>query len=91
MEEDILIFVDGELYKGTVVYSPYKGIGWPSGRLHSIILVKDKAARYQDVSIVYLNYGKMRRCKYNDQSLDLKSQLKLDRTVWDVIDMPGDY
>jgi hypothetical protein len=31
MEEDVLIFVDGELYKGVVTFNNYKGIGWPGG------------------------------------------------------------
>lgn len=91
MDENILIFVDGELYKGTVTYIPYKGVGYPGGRLCSIILLKDEVSRYQEVSIVYLQYGKLRKCKYNSLDLSLLNQLTSEYTTWDVIDMPGDY
>jgi hypothetical protein len=89
--DDILIFVDGELYQGVVIFNPYKGVGWPSGRQGGFFLVKDKAARYQEVIIVYLKYGKSRMCKYNNRGYDLNAQLKADTTYWEVIDMPGDH
>jgi hypothetical protein len=88
--EDILIFVDGELYKGVAEYCNYKGVGWPGGRTQSLRLIKDKAARYQEVHIVYLHFNKLRKCKYNDQGYSLKDQLSGKFTFWDVIDMPGD-
>lgn len=91
MNDDILVFVDGELYNGIISTNPYKGVGWPSGRFAGLTLIKEKAARYQQVSIVYLKYGKLRNCKYNNQNLTLKQQLKNDTTYWEVIDMPGDH
>lgn len=90
ISDTVLIFVDGELYKGNAVYDNYKGVGWPSGRTAEVYLEKKLAARYQSVSIVYLKYGKLRHCKYNSKGFDVKSQLKAESTCWTVIDMPGD-
>ncbi len=90
VSDRILVFVDGELYKGRVIFGNYKGIGWPGGRAAEIFLEKKLAARFQDVSIVYLSYGKLRHCKYNPNGMDLKQQLKEESTCWTVFDMPSD-
>ena len=84
------MFVDGEHYKGNVIYDNYKGVGWPSGRAAGVFLERELASRYQDVSIMYLKYGKLRHCKYNAQGNDLRGQLKSESTYWEVVDMPGD-
>jgi hypothetical protein len=88
MEEDVLIFVDGELYKGVVTFNNYKGIGWPG--VVGFILRQEKAARYQEVLMVDIRYGKARKCQFNSQGCGLKDQLKAKTTYWDVIYMPGD-
>jgi hypothetical protein len=55
------------------------------------ILYQTKAARYQEVLMVDLRYGKARKCQYNSQGCDLKDQLKAKTTYWEVIEMPGDH
>jgi hypothetical protein len=90
ISDNVLVFVDGELYTGQAIYNNYKGVGWQSGRTSGLFLEKKFAARYQDVCIVYLKYGKMRKCKFNPQGNGLKNQLKAESTYWDVVDMPGD-
>lgn len=84
-----LVFVDGELYTGKIIFARYKGIGWKSGRPYSIILEKKLAARYQSVYYVDLKYNKLRNCKFVENG-NLKSQLKSETTEWELIEMPSD-
>lgn len=86
------VFVDGELYIGDVIYNTYKGVGWPGGRVSGILLEKKKASRYQEVYILDMGFDswKLRRCEFDPNGSDLKTQLKADKTYWNVIDMPGD-
>jgi hypothetical protein len=88
--DDVLIFVDGELYTGNAVYDNLKGVGWPGGRTAGLFLEKKHAARYQEVYIVDLKHGKLRHCVYNSRGADIKNQLKCEETYWNVVDMPGD-
>ena len=90
MMDDILIFVDGELYTGRAVHDALKGVGWPGGRTAGLFLEKSKAARYQKVHIVVLKYGKLRACTFNPKEADLRGQLQASQTYWDVEVMPGD-
>lgn len=90
MPEETLVFVDGELYTGTVVYDNLKGVGWPGGRTAGLFLEKRLAARYQKVHLVDLRYGKLRACTYNSQGQNLRNQLQAAQAYWDVEVMPGD-
>lgn len=86
--EDVLIFVDGELYTGEIIYCPYKGFGWPESRAAGIRLDKNLVKPSQKVSILNLKYNKLRDCIYNSENQTIF--LDKNQIYWDVIDMPQD-
>ena len=88
--DEFLIFVDGELYTGGVVFDSLKGVGWEGGRPAGIWLEANLAKRYQDVSLVSLKYKKLRAYKYDDEGQDLKSQIKSKTTYWNMVETAGD-
>ena len=87
--KDSLVFVDGELYTGKVVFDNCKGIGWSGGLTTGLYLEKKLAARYQEVYVVNLHYNKLRKYVYKSDE-PLKSQLQAETTYWDIVAMPGD-
>lgn len=73
--EDILIFVDGELYSGEFALDE-----------HNILkLDKSLVARYQDVVLLYLNSMVLNYCVYNNKNQSLYEQLKNIVNYFDVL------
>lgn len=83
-----IVFVDGEIFQGQVVYDNLKGVGWKSGRTAGLYLTG--VARYQKVQFLNTRYGKLRDCTFKSNGQDLKSMIKNKETYWDVEVLPQD-
>ena len=53
-----MIFVDGELYDGPVIYDCYKGVGWKNGRPAAVEI---NVPTCSEVVLVDMYYKKVRK------------------------------
>ena len=58
-----IVFVNGELYRGEVIFGRYKGFGWESGRTYSIEL-DNCVDKNSEVYLIDCCFGKIRRCVF---------------------------
>jgi len=84
---NMVIFVDGEIYNGHVVFDCLTGIGWKHGRPVTIELA---VPRWCSVVLLDLTYGKIRPLVFNNEGKNLKDILKSKTTKWDVVVYPQD-
>lgn len=71
MDSEELVFVDGRLFDGTVIYNRYKGVGWEGGRTASIEMTPSKGpppGNESSVVLVDLRWGRLRHCKRNSEN-----------------------
>lgn len=80
--ENLLVFVDGELYKGNITY--VKGCDWEAGRTVGLILDKKLGDSSKKVSLVNLFFETLRHCEYNKDHQKFLS-IKESQIYWDVL------
>jgi hypothetical protein len=78
MDDNDLVFVDGNLFGGKVIYDRYKGLGWEDGRTHSF-KTEPPIDKNSEVLIVNLTYYKIRHCNFNDDKFIGLPWLPIDR------------
>jgi hypothetical protein len=71
MDNQEVVFVEGTLFEGTVIYDRYKGVGWDGGRTAAIEMTPLKGpppGNGASVILVDLRFGRWRYCKRNSEN-----------------------
>jgi hypothetical protein len=64
-EDEEIVFVDGSIFTGSVIFHRLKGIGWDGGRSCEIMIIPNPSPE-SDVILLDVKYGKLRRYFYID-------------------------
>ncbi len=80
-----LVFVDGNIYGGNIIFECWRGMGWPGSRTEMLDLFPH-VPKNSVVHVIDMTYGKLRECQLSDDPISDDG-----RQRWQAIDGPEEH